>query len=721
MGSPKKMVVAALLTADQRLSYQVNTWLKDVADSVALENYSDLDIFTQKIEHGDDEGANSGPKAEEVLDAEDIGSGKSSGSAKEEKFYRLLIVDLDLILAKNQTPLSWAKSIKDLLKSKGFSDTAFPTRLMFMAFEGGAIRPEALRHESVDDLILKPLDKSVFLQKVEILTADKPNISPTFLFRQKTEEMIEAGKDAMIDEVSDFAIAIRNPAPLAPGVFATIHCEIFGKAADARVIGRVYQSVKHPTNEGEWLVRFLYFGIRTPQLTNVKKFMRDNQAPGRFRAPVDAVLGAEPEVPFNRIAIIDMNPTAFEDVKSTVTQHYMGVEVVHFPSYTRFLAAIQKHVPDEKPKLTALPDAAVSADPAAAPAVTPATAAEPAAPETPKPVVHPWPQNRPSLSVLINGETLEFMKFETPLKPGDIVFSRTVAEWAERANDWFSGLDKDDQNVYQEMVDYAKAGSKGVGVLQLKDAEDNGYFLETSSSLAKSGDDGLSIVKIDIKEITETDWRKRTGQEVDEGDLPSAMKFDALFIDASFVKSDLEPWLEGLQQLMQKAQILNEGDKFPEIVITAEERSRFKPDGFRTKKIAGFFYKPLDRKIIGLAAKAILPELILREDYELAPFIPCEVPAKLAKDVFMSQVSEYGITIMHKSAFREGAYMRFFSPLLSATGEGVLGRCSFCEKSSDEKAGYACNFIFFGTADEVLKRIRTWIREDYVHSKEAGG
>ncbi|MES2854430.1 MAG: hypothetical protein V4692_01145, partial [Bdellovibrionota bacterium] len=376
---------------------------------------------------------NAGAIVEEVLDAEDIGSGKSS-SKKKDSFYRLLIVDLDLVLASNQTPLSWAKFIKELLKEKNCSDPLFPVKIIFMAFEGGTVRPEGLRHESVDDLIVKPLDKSVFLQKIELLTADKPNISPTFLFRQKAEEVIEAGKDAMIDEISDFAIAIRNPTPLAQGVYATIHCEVFGQNEDARVIARVYQSQKHPSLEGEWLVRFMYFGLRSQQLNNVKKFLRDHQSPGRFKAPRDENLGGDPAVPFNRIAVIDMDQTAFEDISSIVGQRYMGVELIHFPSYARFLMQIQKYMPEQKPL-------ALAPDPAAAKAGDKPAEVVPVEVKPPevKVEVKGWPGKKP-LIFTVNAESLELLAFDVPLKPEEIVFGKKVGDWKDRAGDWMASI-----------------------------------------------------------------------------------------------------------------------------------------------------------------------------------------------------------------------------------------------------------------------------------------
>jgi hypothetical protein len=63
--------------------------------------------------------------------------------------------------------------------------------------------------------------------------------------------------------------------------------------------------------------------------------------------------------------------------------------------------------------------------------------------------------------------------------------------------------------------------------------------------------------------------------------------------------------------------------------------------------------------------------------------------------------------------------MRFFSPLFGNQADGVLARCAASLPAGGEDPMYKCHFVFFGCSDELHKRIRTWIREDYVQKKES--
>ena len=89
----------------------------------------------------------------------------------------------------------------------------------------------------------------------------------------------------------------------------------------------------------------------------------------------------------------------------------------------------------------------------------------------------------------------------------------------------------------------------------------------------------------------------------------------------------------------------------------------------------------------------------------------------LSTDVQMVEVSEHGIAIRYKIPFKEGTYMRFISKIFYLdNGDPLIGRCYFSEKE-EESETYLSFFEFFGVTDEVFKRIRVWIRENYVQNK----
>lgn len=704
------MVTVAVLSADQRLSFQIHTWLKELADTIRWETHPDLAAFAKKIETeiAAELIEQSKSSDDAILDAEDIGAGKSKEI--KDAFYRLLVVDLDLLHANNVSPIEWTRKLKKLMGEKERSDPMFPVRVLFLAFEGGGFKADSLRDIEIDDLALKPLDRSVFLQKIEFLTSDKPNIKPTFLFRQATNIWIEIGKDAVIDEISEFSMAIRNPTPLANGVFAAVHCSVFGGGELARVIGRVYKSEPHPSIVGVYLVRFAFFGLNTDQLNNVKKFVRERQPPPRSHRPQGPSMSDnDPEVPFNRIAVIDMNGDVFNEIESTMKDHYVGVQSTHYLSYARFLATLKGLYP------TSL-QLKVNADQAAA-----AVAAH----HEPVDDTHgmkAWTASS-NVALTILSTSQELVRFESSLASGDTIFGRTRLEWTERPTEFFSGLDKQDANEMNEMINYAVSGAgQGRAFLKMKDQQKRTYYVEATANLAKlvEGEEP-SLVHVELSQIDKAAYEKNAGhsRQAEKKIEPADLMYDAIYIDVNLIRGDLQPWYDGLTEAYLKAGVINPGGPMPKIILLADEKAKTRPDAYRNKIVSDFLYKPLDRKVLSFKAKIAVNELIPRKEQETTPFVRAEMNAKLAKDAMMEELSEYGLSIAHKTPFKRGAMVRFFSPLLSADAEGVLARCAYCEQKEEKEISYTCNFMFFGTPDENLKRIRTWIREDYVQRKEA--
>jgi hypothetical protein len=698
------MVSVAVLTADQRLGFQIHTWFKDLSETIRWEIHPDLAAFAQKIETEDaaEVVAQSKVADDSVVDAEDIGSGKSS--AITDAYYRLLVVDLDLLNKPGQQAAEWARELKQLMLSKSRSDRANPVRMLFLAFEGGTFKVDNYRDSAIDDVVIKPLDRSVFLQKVEILTADDPAVSPTFLYRQQTSMPIEIGKDAVIEEISEFSASLRNPAPLSNGVFASMHSSVFGQGDFSRVIGRVHKSEPHPAHEGSYLVHFGLFGLRTDQITALKKYVRDRQPPHRHKPPQPNLSDQDPAVPFNRVAVIDMNADVFSEIQSTLKDNFVGVTATHYLSYARLLAALKTFYP----QTTAASDASAAA---------PDPSLPPSAPPDDTHGLLAWDVAGP-LNILALSTTEELLRIENAMSVDDKIFGRDRAQWGERGKDFFSRLDKQDANELREMFDYAASGGRGRAYMKMQDGENRLFYIEANATLAKStdGDEGAQI-RVELKQIDKDVYVKHAAEHTERQLKPTDLLFDAIYIDVNLIRGDMKPWFDGLHESYMKAGIVAPGAPMPKIILLADEKSKNQPEDYRLKMISDYLFKPLDRKSLTYKSKLAVNEFIPRKEPEIPPFVRSTIQAKLAKDAVMEEISEYGLSIAHPTAFRRGAMMRFFSPLLGGGVDGVLGRCTHCELKEDKN--YLCHFMFFGTPDEILKRIRTWIREDYVNRKEA--
>lgn len=689
------MVTAALLTADTRLGFQIHSWMKEIAGTALLETHRDLREFIRVIETRPEAGDGQGKQDDGPLDVTDIGSGKTTKLGSE-RHYRILIVDLDFLTENGENPGQWIRDIRQKMSDCGRSDPIHPVRVMLMAFEAPSEVIEAYRHLDIDDLVLKPLDRSVFLQRIEFLAADKDNVKPSFLFRQEMKLSIEAGKDIVIDEMSEFSISIRNPTPLTEGVFAAIRCSVFGDGRDSRVVGRVSGSAIHPSHEGEWLVRFIFFGLTARQLENSRRFVRTNQIatrmPGGRGSPPPRAQSASSQGPRHRVAIIDMSPEINEEVKSTIESAFRSMSVMTFPSYRAFLKILEKagRVAQSEQSSKASRGPVVPAD-------------EPA-----------WPGGK-TQTALISIENKVFTRFDPEPQKLVSVMGRTAKEWAERPSEFLAAVEPDDRDQLEDFFEYVATGARGRTLFRMRNAKGLCHFFEARGTLAR--DD--NAVKMELRELEAAVYEAQASKSRGADAIsPDDVRFDAIYIDGSLIRGPLEDWLAGLQESYAKAGIIRINEPLPKICILSEEGSAVVPDSFRLKKIHDFYHKPLDRKVLVNKTQILLPHLRRVQDPETSPYVPCEIPARLAKDVELSAIAEYGLSIHHPTPFKQKVFMRFFVPQLGEGADGILARCTHCEKASAQDPFFNCHFTFFGVGDELLKRIRTWIREDYVQKKE---
>jgi hypothetical protein len=153
-------------------------------------------------------------------------------------------------------------------------------------------------------------------------------------------------------------------------------------------------------------------------------------------------------------------------------------------------------------------------------------------------------------------------------------------------------------------------------------------------------------------------------------------------------------------------------------IVMADETATLTMARFRVAEIRDLILRPIDRRLLVEKAAIAIPGARLKSESAAIEFRPCVAPARAVKDVRIEEFSEYGALIRHRDPLRDDVFMALFGEALTGgSTEPVWARCCYCVKSEAAEE-YMCFFRFFGISDETLRRIRFWIREDYVHKKE---
>ena len=719
------MNTAILLTGDTKLASQIEQWVKlHMEETLRVESYANLQAFSEKL---------------------DLARGDPAQAAEgeEDLILKLFIVDADLIPAQ---PEAWLANLQKLTQEKApkLVSKGLPSVLV-MAHEGGATKPEIFHIAAIDDLILKPMDKSLMMQKIEFLTSEDPKVNPSFLFRAKTLQYIEIGRGVTIEELSEFGIGIRSPKPLDDGTFAAIHSDTFGAKAAKRIICRSYESVPHKTKTGEFVTRFAFFGLSQEQLSNLRRHIvthldktpaKPPSAPLTVVSPTTGkgipkeLLAKIAGFKVGKFAIVDLNPNTMAATKEVLESSFKLIPLRTFSSYSRLVAELRKLLPSPTPAAKPADSPTVPAEPAAAQAPSPP--ADPNAdatidipiptiidPEETRPIPAAFPRG-PSLGAILRGGSYDLSDFDPALKPGEEVLGRRVSEWLEKPEQWMSTVHPEDRDAYFEFLSFVEAGNPARVSIRKKDGEENLKFFDVSGRLEKEGEGGSSaLIRLDMTEIEEDEWKNlNTESPADAGPSidKSAFRFEGIIIDGAFLRPDPKTWYENFVSLLRETKVLGPEDKPPRVFVISDAKAITNLDAFKIKDIIALDFRPLDRRHVAQQFRALFPALTPSTPPEKPMFFPCVIPATIARDVVMEEISEYGLVIQYPQAIAQKTLMPLYSRLFA--NEWVWARCHSSEKVG-EGTTHRCQFMFFGPSDALLQPIRRWVREDYVAQKNA--
>ncbi len=192
------MQKCVLISSDNRLAVQLRAWFREFAQEPYLESFPNIESFEDKY--------NAPIKRAAIIiedkdkaDAEKTELSRAEELAREAETspMRLFLCDLDAIQSR---PLDWIVEKRKLLVELGHAieqtpnNPVPPTRIMVLGYEDPHLRPDRFRHELIDDMVIKPLDQQLFMQKVELLLAEKADIAPSFLFRAQTKMPPQPGR-----------------------------------------------------------------------------------------------------------------------------------------------------------------------------------------------------------------------------------------------------------------------------------------------------------------------------------------------------------------------------------------------------------------------------------------------------------------------------------------------------------------------------------------------
>lgn len=598
---------------------------------------------------------------------------------------------VDLIIASIETlgePL--AERVKAVAaQAMRFNESPKPVPIVFSAFDHSTVNAWDLIKCGVEDLIFKPIDDLLFLQKLMIVSPEKlePINGGEFLFTLEETLPMELGQEYKVHASNEYGVKIYNRAPIPHQVKVKAVSPVFGANRKSGMMLSVAGSKS--CEKGSFSTDLAYFGL-TPQQFKAYKEAADRLRPaparqvetvqvprsmtkkGRaavFHGETDTV---KKDVAKRKIVLIDLDELTIDLVRATTENQFSDHELVTFDSFERALQDID-------------PTGA-----AAALAIKPGDF-------DPRPAFFP---NAP-LKLKFDSANLRFMGFDGfPVEKG-VICGYEAGPLAEKSDFWREIFHPGDRPFVKDFLFYLASGQVAKRKFNIVNKAGSYHIVSVTGQLRTDGADPVLVVEMtDVTKIVLDAGTANAGG----GEQRAFNDVDVVLLDYSFIKNDA---VGGITRLKAALTAANTEQKAA-ILLTGKELALAGLQSIALKEVQDLLIKPPERLYLLNRLGMALPEKFNKRQPESFVFEPSWLD--ILKPVTLKSIGEYGLDLVYPQKVPVGAWGHFYHPeLLDAQGRGLLGRCYGHQTLSANS--YVNRFLFFGIRDVRLKQLRLFLKK----------
>lgn len=587
----------------------------------------------------------------------------------------------------------WLDTAHNLLKSGGFFPPDFRTRFVAIKYEDDGINSLKLIHSYLDDLIFLPLDRLIFMQKMEILFGLPAKVRPSFLFVQEDSMDIEIAKLVQMEKLSDVGCAICNPVSLPTGTGVRIKFRLSQTRNLTTVLGRCHKSIPHPEKPNQYLIYFYFFALDPETLKEIKRYM--SQIPGfkplhdednsKFEFSSQNLFLTEEEKTIKQIVVLDPNSSSCDNIASIIGDGLQQIKVATENSYYLFL---KDYLRD--PSLQAEKDAATEGGDIQ--------------------LLKPMDLYASEVTWVISAESRNLVEVRTKAKDESVLLGHSANEIFSSNHGWlglFQG--KENENLLDETLKVLAASEKKlIRKFALTANDGKGKWAEVSFSALPHP---KGQVLMTVSQLQNLDWIKTKNHLLKNLDL--------LIVNNDLVPENVDSWIDGIQALASGVGICS-GNRPMNILIVSDTPTRMASiqKKYRNAKIAGLLFKPIDIKSLLFQASILCRSPFTKYNFENQNFADTNFEAHLTKEVKLDGISEFGSSITYPSKIEAGSVLFLHEGIFEKAPQSALAaRFYHSEPHPSQKGMFTCSFSYYGINDAFLKFCRTWIRDNYAAKK----
>ena len=583
--------------------------------------------------------------------------------------------------------LRWVERIFSNCRTLNYFPQDTQTRFVALKYEDDGVSHLDFIHPKVDDLLHLPLDRLLFLQKIDILLNLPKRVSPRFLFQQQTETPIEISKRTPVTKLADVGLVISNPIPLKEGTLGNFYLTLPNQKETLHLYGKVMKNDLREDGKG-YDVAFGFIGQTRTQTLQLRKFLTQQKGYSPFVNGDETAFGFNPDSLFiseedrkpRNIILLDTNDIELDHAAQMIHDELDHIHVVTESSYIRLL---QTHLGSVSNEIT---ERLSSAQP-----------------------VTPLDLPSGNFNLFLSKDKKMVQKIDPQPTPESQLLGHRAADWI--------GKETFIKTLFPEK-DLAESFEESLSIVAKEKPVVRLFLAKTAAATFRAVTIELTwadehTVRLNFSAPSKELFQKRLLAQ------KSLTSLDALVIDSAFIPQTVDSFVGALETAARNKGLLS-GEHLNIIVLVDEAHvadlniKRFEHPCFRAVLI-----KPVDGRSLGFAISFWAKAPFSRYCFSNITWRPVQLTAYMATDIILEEVSEFGATLRHPRPITPGAVLFLRKSIFDkAPGESIPARFYRCEEHSGKKGFYACSVLYFGINDAFMKYARSYFRETYAQSKE---
>jgi hypothetical protein len=609
----------------------------------------------------------------------------SAANADEISAKRLSTIDLIIFgIIDNVEQINyWMSEVLKKSIQKKYSSKEKTVRFIVTKYEDDDIPKGKLLGTLLDDILFLPLDRLIFMQKLEILLGLPEYITPSYMYTQDVNFNVEISKRSLIEFISPCGFSIKNPVRLSPGAPAHFYAIFPELGTTLDFYAKAISSKQHPEDKSQYQVRFFFFGIDRKTSTLIAKFVQSkveykgflNNNESHFKFSDTNIFATEEEKKSRGILIIDNNEQASANLRDILTQHIDKTQVSTETSYVDFYKKYLNATFIKNTELASSFDLSLA---------------------------------KISFDVDMESQTLE--KCLCPFGPGNKILDYELGDFFSSPHEWRKIFTNDDaQSLLDETLLLFPTNNVIEKLVTLNSSEG----IEKQFYFSFSQPNGKNALRIEIS-VPDTQFIQLLEKRNKKN--PVLPEINLIIIDHKLVPTDFENWWETFSQFLFSKSLAHTS-RPPKLILTGEKVSE-KALQYSRLPIEGYFFNPVNIQHFLATVSNSTNNYFTKYNIDNLGGYRANLTCYIAKPAKLVNLSEFGATLSTSFAFKPGLNIFLHGAIYdNAPDKTLCIRAYANQEDPNNKNKFLCHFTYFGINESFLKFVRNWIREKYAQAK----